>query len=215
MFLNLWQQPSKLIPPFDLFSLAGLASLLLAGCFFASSATPFPAASAPVLPAVAAADGATEVAACAADFFFFPPIMSLNLCLSASPLCGYVMPSHPQSPERWWLWTENQKIPLRCIPVLSVVMSGIVTFGPHSCRTGSTAVENLVLYCGKCAPNNHGRRLWRWFVQRVWRWSTNYHKQKDTRFFDTRYRVRCCVFAKKRNVGGLKSERTIVIGTWT
>lgn len=106
MFLNLWQQPSKLIPPFDLFSLAGLASLLLAGCFFASSATPFPAASAPVLPAVAAADGATEVAACAADFFFFPPIMSPKLCLSASPLCGYVMPSHPQSPERWWLWTE-------------------------------------------------------------------------------------------------------------
>lgn len=96
LFLNLWHIQTN-ISPFDLFSFAGFVNLLLFSCLFASSAT-----TTPDLPV--AADGAPDVPACAAaDFFFFPPILSPKHPLLLYSQCNDEKSIHSVSSDQWYL----------------------------------------------------------------------------------------------------------------
>lgn len=158
--------------PFDLLSFDGLASLVFCGCFFASSAAPFPAATA---PALLAATGAAAAAAAAAAFFFFPPIKSPKHGLSAIPL-------RPLYEAKSSVKSREVIVSLKSKEHADSGVTSYscqVTFWPHA-ATVRRERSDLVLHFGKCALNNHGRRIWRRLVQRVWRWTTNYHEQNDT-----------------------------------
>ncbi|TKS84320.1 hypothetical protein D9C73_018912 [Collichthys lucidus] len=117
---------------------SGLVGLLLAGCFFASSATPFPAAALvlPAAAAAAAAAGATGAALAPPISSSFHPLCHKTNCLSAT-----LRYSHPQKV------TTNRVERYRYPVFLSAYMSGLGDFLDNTAAVTEVLPEAATSCC--------------------------------------------------------------------
>lgn len=91
-------------------------------------------------------------------FSSFLPSYHRNIPCRMNSQCNDEKSIHSVSSEQWYLNLDIWKSYYRVFAAFSVLDN---IFVPPGYCTGSITRHSLVLYCGKCATNRHGGRLWR------------------------------------------------------